>query len=258
MTDALRDRIALVTGAARGIGRACAERFAREGATVVGVDLDVEGLAALSDPSGGSVRYEVCDVSDGAAVTALFERVAARHGRIDVLLNNAAILRMAPFLEMSERDYDDVMRVNAKSVFLCSQAAARHMVAQGGGGTIVNMSSINAVLAIPTHAAYAAAKGAVLQLTKAMAIALAPHGIRVNAVGPGTVATEMARQNTLSNPEKMRAMLSRTPLGRPGEPDEIASVAVFLASDQSSYVTGQTVYADGGRMYLNMTVPVPE
>ena len=147
-----------------------------------------------------------------------------------------------------------MIRVNLKGVFLTGQAAARRMVAQGHGGTIINMSSVNAVMAIPSITSYAAAKGGVKQLTQVMAISLADHGIRVNAIGPGSIATEMS-QAVLADPAKARSALSRTPLRRFGEPDEVATVALFLASDDSSYITGQTIYPDGGRLALNYTVP---
>jgi NAD(P)-dependent dehydrogenase (short-subunit alcohol dehydrogenase family) len=141
-------------------------------------------------------------------------------------------------------------------MFLCGQAVARHMVARGVRGAIVNMSSLNAVLAIPNQVPYTVSKGGVNQLTKVMALALAPHGIRVNGIGPGTIATEMARAAVLGTEEARRKILSRTPLGRLGEPEEIAAVAAFLASDDASYLTGQTIYPDGGRLGLNYTVPV--
>ncbi|TDR92924.1 SDR family NAD(P)-dependent oxidoreductase [Enterovirga rhinocerotis] len=243
-------KVAIVTGGAQGIGEACARRFAAEGATVVVADIREPSWIADT-----GVVYRRCDVGMAEDVSDLFAAVARDHGRLDVLLNNAALLRIAPFLEQSEQDFDDVIRVGLKSVFLCSQAAGRMMVEHGTRGSIVNMASINSVVAIPTHAAYAAAKGGIVQLTRAAAVALAPHGIRVNAIGPGTIATEMARMNTLSNDAARRRMLSRTPLGRPGEPEEIASIAVFLATDASSYVTGQTIFAEGGRLALNLTMP---
>ena len=139
-----------------------------------------------------------------------------------------------------------VLRINLKSMFLCGQAAARQMVAQGEGGAIVNMSSVNAVLAIPNQVPYVVSKGGVNQLTKVTAMALAPQGIRVNAIGPGTILTEMAKTAVLQNEEARRKILSRSPLGRCGEPEEIAAVAAFLASDEASYITGQTIYACGG------------
>jgi len=141
---------------------------------------------------------------------------------------------------------------------LAGQAAARQMVKQGGGGAIINMSSVNAVVAIPNQVPYVVSKGAINQLTKVMALSLAAHGIRVNGIGPGTILTELAKTAVLGNRESERKILSRTPMGRMGEPDEIAQVAVFLASDAASYMTGQTLYPDGGRLALNYTVPVPD
>jgi glucose 1-dehydrogenase len=148
--------------------------------------------------------------------------------------------------------------VNLKGIFLAGQAAARQMVKQGRGGAIINMSSVNAVVAIPNQVPYVVSKGAVNQLTKVMALALAAHGIRVNGIGPGTILTELAKKAVLGNRESERRILSRTPLGRMGDPEEIARVAAFLASDDASYLTGQTIYADGGRLALNYTVPVPD
>jgi NAD(P)-dependent dehydrogenase (short-subunit alcohol dehydrogenase family) len=148
--------------------------------------------------------------------------------------------------------------VNLKGVFLAGQAAARQMVKQGSGGAIVNMSSVNAILAIPNQVPYVVSKGGINQLTKVMAMSLAPHGIRVNAIGPGTILTELAKTAVLGNREAERKILSRTPMGRMGEPEEVASVAVFLASDEASYLTGQTIYPDGGRLALNYTVPVSD
>jgi glucose 1-dehydrogenase len=170
---------------------------------------------------------------------------------------NAGIVHAAEFLDLKEEDFDRVLAVNLKGIFLAGQAAARQMVKQGGGGAIVNMSSVNAVLAIPNQVPYVVSKGGINQLTKVMALALAPHRIRVNAIGPGTILTELARTAVLGNKEAERKILSRTPLGRMGDPDEVANVAVFLASDDASYVTGQTIYPDGGRLALNYTVPVP-
>src|SRR5690606_25018735 len=165
------------------------------------------------------------------------------------------------FLTLEEADFDRVIRVNLKGAFLCSQAVARHMVerveAGGRPGAIVNLSSVNAVFAIANQVPYSVSKGGINQLTKVTALALAPYGIRVNAIGPGSINTEML-QTVMENPEARRRILSRTPLGRIGEPHEIAAIAAFLASDEASYMTGQTVYADGGRLPLNYTVPVKE
>ncbi|MGN6765893.1 MAG: SDR family NAD(P)-dependent oxidoreductase [Rhizobiaceae bacterium] len=250
----MKDRTALITGAAQGIGRACAERFVAEGAKVIVVDIyEPDWISASSH--GGKVFFRRCDVGNRREVENLFAWIAGEHPKLDTMLNNAGLQRAASFLELSEDDYDEVLRVCLKSVFLCSQAAARLMMARGTHGTIINMSSINATVASLNNAAYCAAKGGVSQLTRAAALSLAPYGIRVNAIGPGTIATEMAKRDTLSNEASRASVISRTPLGRLGEPHEIASIAVFLAADASSYITGQTIFAEGGRLALNLTMP---
>jgi NAD(P)-dependent dehydrogenase (short-subunit alcohol dehydrogenase family) len=254
-------KVALVTGAAQGIGLACARAFAREGARVFVTDLNEDAgrrevLRLRSE--GFQASFAGCDVSRKDQVEAAIHSVVAEFGRLDVLVANAGIVHAAEFLDLEEKDFDRVLAVNLKGVFLAGQAAARQMVKQGGGGSIVNMSSVNAVLAIPNQVPYVVSKGAINQLTKVMALALAPRGIRVNGIGPGTILTELARTAVLGNKEAERKILSRTPLGRMGDPAEVAQVAVFLASDESSYVTGQTIYPDGGRLALNYTVAVPD
>ena len=251
----LADRVAIVTGAARGIGLAIAKRFADEGATVVMADLAAATLSEAAAAVPGATTV-VADVSRKADVTRVVEAAAARTGRIDILVNNAGITHACDFLDLAEADFDRVLGVNLKSMFLCGQAVARHMVARGVRGAVVNLSSVNAVLAIANQVPYTVSKGGVNQLTKVMALALAPHGIRVNGIGPGTIATEMARAAVLGSEEGRRRILSRTPLGRLGEPEEVAAIAAFLASDDASYLTGQTIYPDGGRLGLNYTVPV--
>jgi NAD(P)-dependent dehydrogenase (short-subunit alcohol dehydrogenase family) len=180
-------------------------------------------------------------------------QVLAAHGRIDVLVNNAGIFKAADFLEVTEADFDAVLRVNLKGSFLMGQAVAREM-AKAGGGAIVNMSSVNGVLAIPNIASYNVSKGGINQLTRVMALALADKGIRVNAVAPGTIATELAAKAVLTSEESRRRVMSRTPMQRLGEPSEVADVVAWLASDAASYVTGEIVVVDGGRMTLNYTV----
>jgi NAD(P)-dependent dehydrogenase (short-subunit alcohol dehydrogenase family) len=253
------DQVAIVTGGAHGIGRACVEAFAAEGAAVVIADIDDqdgEKAARALAGQGGRARFIRTDVGDAAQAQRLVDQTLQAFGRVDVLINNAGIIKTADFLEISEADFDAVLRVNLKGVFLVGQAAARAMVRQGKGA-IVNMSSTNAVVAIANQVPYAASKGAVNQLTKVMALALAGSGVRVNAIGPGSILTDLL-QVVMSDDAARRRILSRTPMGRCGEPSEVAKVALFLASDDASYLTGQCIYPDGGRLALNYTVPVPD
>ena len=253
----LQNKVAVVTGAAGGIGRAVAERFAAEGAKVVICDVNDAGGQATATAIGKGTLYVHADTGSKKDADALIDAAVAAHGRIDVLVNNAGIVHAAEFLDLKEEDFDRVLRVNLKGYFLCGQAAARQMVKQGGGGAIVNMSSVNAVLAIPSIAPYVVSKGGVNQLTNVMALALAPHNIRVNGIGPGSIATDMLKKVMVDDAAR-RSIMSRTPMGRAGDPAEVASVALFLASDDASYITGQTVYPDGGRLGLNYTVPVKD
>jgi NAD(P)-dependent dehydrogenase (short-subunit alcohol dehydrogenase family) len=252
----LADKVAIVTGATQGIGLACAARLVREGARVMLVDIKPDGEHSARQ-LGEPARFFAADVSQKVDVDAMIAATLQAFGRIDILINNAGVTHAADFLDLTEDDFDRVLRINLKSMFLCGQAAAREMVKQQSG-CIINMSSVNSELAIPNQVPYAVSKGGVNQLTKVMALSLAPNGIRVNGIGPGTILTELARKAVLGSPEARHTILSRTPLGRCGEPDEIASIAAFLASDDASYMTGQTIYADGGRLALNYTVPVKE
>ncbi len=255
----LEGKSAIVTGAARGIGLAVAKRYVAEGAAVSLIDVNEEdgaAEAATLNTGGGRARFAACDVGDKAAVDAMTSDHVEAFGGLDILVNNAAIIHGADFLDLTEEDCDRVLRVNLKGALLCSQAAGRVMAEQGSG-VMVNMSSVNAVVAIPDHAPYVVAKGGLAQLTKVAALALASKGIRVNAIGPGTILTELAK--TVMNDEAARRkILARTPMGRLGDVDEVAAIAVFLASDDASYVTGETIYCDGGRLALNYTVPVDD
>ena len=255
----LKDKVAVVTGGARGIGRACAERFLSDGAKVVIADNDVETLDATYQDIGksGDVLSVVTDVSKQEDVDRLVLKATQQFGKLDIMVNNAGIAMFQDFLEISESDYDKVMGVNLKGAFFGVQAAARQMIEQGDGGVIINMSSINSGLANPSVTTYAISKGGLNQVTSTAAVAFAPHGIRVVGVGPGTIMSDMVA-GTFITPETNHAILSRTPIGRYGEPSEVASVVSFLASDDASYITGETIYPDGGRRILNYVVPVNE
>ncbi len=255
----LKDRVALVTGASRGIGLAIAERFVAEGAIVTMTDvLDDEGR---TNAKRIGASYLHCDMAKPADIRGAVAEVVKAQGAIDILVNNAGISIAKDFFEITEDDFDKVIAVNLKGPFIATQEAARHMVKQVADGrkpgAIVNMSSVNDTLAIPVIAPYTMSKGGMKQLTAVSAITLAPHGIRVNAIGPGSIKTDMFK-GVATNTEALHRIMSRTPLGRAGEPEEIASIAAFLASDDASYISGQVIYADGGRMPLNYTVPVKD
>ncbi|WP_299481374.1 SDR family oxidoreductase [Cypionkella sp.] len=190
-------------------------------------------------------------------VDALISKAVTHFGRIDVMVNNAGIAPVMAFLDVTEEVYDRVLEVNLKGAFLGTQAAARGMIAQGQGGVIINMSSINSGLANPNVATYAISKGGMNQVTSTAAVAFAAHGIRVCGVGPGTIATEIIK-GAFTERAGMHAILARTALRRLGEPEEIAGVVAFLASDDASYITGETIYPDGRRRILSYTVPVKE
>lgn len=260
----LKDKVAVVTGAAQGIGFAIAERFAKEGAKVVLSDIEAGKGKEAADRiglAGGDTRFVACDVGDAGQVTLLVGDTVREYGRLDVMVSNAGTIHTADFLDLEERNFDKVLRTNLKGAFLTGQAAARQMVAQGGdgngGGAIINMSSVNAVLAIPNQVPYNVSKGGINQLTRVMALALADKGVRVNGIAPGSILTDMLKV-VMEDDAARKTILSRTPMLRCGEPDEVAKVAAFLASDDSSYMTGEIVIVDGGRMTLNYTVRVPD
>src|SRR5436190_1468083 len=256
----LKDKVAIVTGAAHGIGRAIARHFVAEGARVTIADVDAAAGEAAARALGNA-RFLATDVGDATSAANAVVETCRASGDLDIAVNNAGIIHAADFLDLTEADFDRVLRVNLKGAFLVGQAAARRMVAQVKSGkppgAIVNISSINAVVAIANHTPYCVSKGGIDQLTKVMALSLAPYGIRVNAIGPGSIMTDILKA-VATDQDAKRRLLARTPLGRIGKPEEIASIAVFLASDDASYVTGQTVYADGGRLGLNYTVPVKD
>ena len=263
----MSEQVFIVTGAARGIGFACAQRLVQDGHRVVLADMDTDqGYRAGEELAEGTDRavFVECDVSDKLQVHNLIAETIGAFGRIDGLVNNAGIAVKGGALDMSVEDFDRNLAVNLRGAFLVSKAVAKHMVREIEDRddrshlsdlpyAIVNMSSINDTVAIPDYIAYTVSKGGLLQMTKAMALELAPYGIRVNAIGPGSVKTDML-DGVVGDEDAMGKIAARTPLGRVALPDEVASVASFLLSEDASYITGQCIYVDGGRLALNYTM----
>jgi glucose 1-dehydrogenase len=249
----------IVTGAAQGIGYAIAERFLKDGARVMISDINETAIQEAQTKLSpmGEVEIFVGNVADRIDVHNLLAKTIGAFDKVDVLVNNAGIVHAADFLDLAEEDFDRVLSVNLKGVFLAGQAVCKHFVErvkQGEApGCVINISSVNDTLALPGQIPYTVSKGAVKQLTRVMAVSLAPYGIRVNAIGPGSIKTEMLA-SVLSDKAAEKRILERTPMGRVGEPSEIASVAAFLASKDASYITGEVIYADGGRMPLGYSV----
>jgi 2-keto-3-deoxy-L-fuconate dehydrogenase len=248
-------KIAFVTGAGSGIGEHIARVFAQQGAHVVLADvrLDaVEKAAGEIQAAGGTARAQQLDVSEESQVKAAIERVAATEGRLDIIVNNAGISHVGSILETSLEDWERVMQVNARGIFLCAREAVRQMLAQSpGGGVIINMSSVAATIGVERRLPYCASKGAVLALTRSIAIDFVTQGIRCNAICPGTVQTPFVEgylaRNFAGREDEMRQQLhSRQPIGRMGQPDEIAYAALYLASDEAAFVTGSALVIDGG------------
>ena len=246
----LKDKVALVSGAGSGIGKAIAERFAAEGARVVinthpGGKHDGRDVEAAIKARNGTAAVIPADVDQRAPLEELVRQTVDRFGRLDIAVSNAGVEIKKTFLEVTDEEWHKVIGVNLYGAFLISQIAARQMVKQGGGGKLVFISSVHEDIPFPEYAAYCASKGGVRMLMRNLAMELAPHKINVNNIAPGAIATPI-NQKVLDNPEELKKALAEIPWGRFGKPEEVASVALFLASDEAEYVTGSTYYIDGG------------
>jgi glucose 1-dehydrogenase len=248
----LQDKVAIITGAATGIGLAIAQVMAREGAAVV-IDY-IEGQQDEADKrargigqDGGKAIAVQADVATQQGVQNLVDQAVRRFGRLDIMVNNAGIEQELPFLETPLEVWNNVIAVDLTGPWLGSQVAARQMVKQGGGGRIINISSVHEDLPMPTNAPYCAAKGGLRMLMRTVAVELAPHKITVNNIGPGAIDTPLDKP-TKDDPQKMKKLLAEIPLGRMGQPEEVAELAVYLASDAAAYVTGSTFFIDGGML----------
>jgi glucose 1-dehydrogenase len=248
----IEGKVALVVGAGGGIGGAGAQGLGREGAAVVCADIDTaaaEATAAQLRTAGHRAAALGLDVRDRSAVDSAVSAAVREFGRLDVLIDCAGVSHTAAFLDLDAREWERIIAVNLTGMFHLGQAAARQMVRQGGGGSIVNVTSQLAEVARPERAAYVASKGGGRSLTHAMALELAPQGIRVNAIAPGPTLTGLTRAS-YTDPERRRATIAQIPLGRLGEPEDIVGAILFLASDESRWVTGSTVTVDGGYLVL--------
>jgi NAD(P)-dependent dehydrogenase (short-subunit alcohol dehydrogenase family) len=244
----LAGKIAFVTGAGRGLGRAGALAFARAGADVFLVSRtrgELDETATMVAKLGRKARVATADTRNSTEVEAAVGAAVDAFGRIDILFNNAGTNIRKNVVDMPDEDWHTIMDTNVKGAFLVARAVARQMVRQGSG-TIINMSSMSAASAEPTKAVYAASKGAIALFTKGLALELAPHGIRVNAIAPGYMLTSLVKGGLDADPERKQRVLARIPLGRLGEPEEIGGALVFLASDAARYITGATITIDGG------------
>jgi len=253
----LENKVCVVTGAATGIGRAIATRSVKDGARVaidyVGNSDHAEELVSALKTIGGHAVAIAAEVSDAKQVALLFDETIKTFGRLDVLVNNAGIEKKMPFVDTPEEEWNKVIAVNLTGPFLCSQRAAKQMIAQGDGGRIINISSVHEDLAMPTNSPYCAAKGGLRMLMRTLAVELAPHYILVNNIAPGAVDTPMDAA-LKADPKEVDQLLDEIPLGRMGKPIEIAEMCAFLASGGASYSTGSTFFVDGGLIRLGRSL----
>ncbi len=255
----LENKVAIVTGGTKGIGYGIAEEFLKEGARVMICGRNEEtGAAAAAELEklGGEVFFVASDVGDVDSLEKSIEETVERFGRLDIYVANAGINdpEKTHFLDITPEQYDRIMDINLRGMFFGGQRAARQMVKQGEGGVLINMSSVNAHLALDSQMVYTTSKGAIQQLTKVQAVALAQHNIKVNAIAPGPIDTELMRR-VGSDKQLMNTILSRTPMGRIGTPNECGRLAVFLASPDSDFIFGQSIYNDGGRGFQAFPTP---
>jgi len=255
----LENKVAIIAGGTKGIGLGIAIEFAKEGAkVVVGGTNHSNGEIAVAEiaEAGGDSMFVKCDVSDLADLDNIVSTTVAKYGRVDIYVANAGIndANKTHFLDILPEQYDRIMAVNLRGMFFGGQKAAQQMVQQGDGGVIINMSSVNAHLALDSQMVYTISKGGIQQLTKVQAVALAPHNIKVNAMAPGPIETDLLRR-VGSDRELMDTILSRTPQGRIGTPRECGRLAVFLASEDSDFIFGQSIFIDGGRGFQAFPAP---
>ena len=247
----LENKVAIVTGAATGIGRAIAMGMAREGAAVtidyVGKPDNANEVVSQIQAAGGKAQAIEADVSTPEHVQNLVAQTVSAFGRLDIFVNNAGIEEKHPFVDTPLDVWDRIIAVNLTGPWLGSQEAARQMITQGGGGRIVNISSVHEDLPMPTNVPYCAAKGGLRMLMRTISVELAPHGITVNNIGPGAIDTPMDAP-LKAQPDLMKQLLAEIPVGRMGQPDEVANLAIFLASDDAAYITGSTYFIDGGML----------
>jgi len=246
----LKGKVAIITGARRGMGRTHALTLAKAGAKVVVSDISLEEcqkvVEEIGKAGGGAIAVK-CDVTKKNEVDEMVKKTVEKFGKVDILVNNAGICQFKPFLELTEEEWDRTLNINLKGYFLCVQAAAKEMEKQKSGA-IVNIASVamgQQGVGFPNIAHYCASKGGIVGLTEALAVELAPYNIRVNAISPGMIETPMI-DTVKKDPKMMEAMLAKVPMHRVGKPEEVSNLVLFLASDQSSYMTGSTVVIDGG------------
>lgn len=248
----LQNKVAIVTGSATGIGKGIVERFVQEGCAVAidyvhGQEDDASALCEKLNNGGGKAIAVAANIADPNDVNSLVEQTVQKFGRLDIMVNNAGIEKKVPFLEVPLDLWQKVLTVNLTGAFLCAQAGARQMVKQGDGGRIINISSVHEDLPMPTNAPYCAAKGGMRMLMRTICVELAPHKITVNNIGPGAIDTPMDAP-LKEHPDQMETLLDEIPLHRMGQPDEVAGLATYLASDEAAYVTGSTFFIDGGML----------